>query len=976
MHEMSATGVLVPPLFHELMKRRVGEILLVSCPYDAFIMEEDGRLAERIVQEYQGLNLTKPPRLHWASSARECLDRLGEIPVDLVILMPRLGDMAPEELCREIRQRYPQVPVHLLAHEASELPPPSQDPDAVRYDRTFFWRGDTDLLLALIKSAEDRWNAGADAATADIRVILFVEDDPVYRSLVLPFLYKEVVRQTRLVMAEAATDGIRMLKMRSRPKILLAETFEEAEYLAREFSGQLQAVITDARFPRKGVMDPLSGRKLLEFILGRDPTLSCLLFSTEPERAEDAKACGVPFLNKQAPELLADLRFFLLNRAGFGDFLFRMPDGRVVGRAASIRAMAEIFDGLPDASIHHHAVRNDFSLWFAARMEFEMARRVRRVQVEDFSSDRDVRMFMEEMLNRRLLVRKRGVVTDFDGASFDPEADFFRIGKGSLGGKARGLAFLSARYRGDNGGPFSDVRIRIPETIVLTTECFDRFLEENELAGFTPMLMKDADVDRRFAAAKLPESLRRDLILFLSKVRYPLAVRSSGLIEDSPVRPCAGIYRTEMVANCHPNPEIRYRQLEEAVIRVYASLFLMEARVFKRAAFQSSDVDKMAVIIQRVAGTRHGDRFFPAVSGVLQTRNMYPVGRLQAEDGVAHVALGLGKTVVEGGSAIRFSPGSPEFQPQFSRVDDILQHAQRSVFVLSMAEDTPQEDVVTPIPASAVAGIPEFSPLFGWYMPEDHRIRSSLGMGGAPVPTLAGLLTHRMFHFPETLERLMEDARTAMGGPAEMEFSLTLPRPGEDRATIWLLQIRPFALCRQNARVTVSPEEAEGALLFSRQAMGPGQETPIRHLVYVDPASFDPARTREVAGEVAALNAAMGDAGERYLLMGPGRWGTADPWLGIPVRWQDIAHAAVIVETVSDKVHAEASEGTHFFHNLTSLGVAYVTVRKTDAVDWGALGEEKAVKETTFLRQLTFAVPRLFRLDSEGGVAVLRNVNG
>ena len=718
-------------IFHDLMPYRIREILLVSCPYDAFIMEEDGGLAERIVREYHGLNLSSPPRIRRVLTGEDALAILARVRIDLVLLMPRLSDTTPDALCRAIRKQYPALPIHLMAHEMLDLETDPSDPDYLLYDRAHLWRGDTELLLSIVKSAEDRMNVRADIRLADVKVMVYVEDDPGFRSLVLPFLYREVVRQTRSVMVEAENDVRRMQKMRSRPKILIAETFEEAEYLIREFAENLLCVITDSRFQREGADDNRAGIRLLPLVQASRPDLPCVVLSTQARRREETEAFGATFIDKKAPDFMEALRLFLEHRVGFGDFAIRSESGEVVGRASSIQSMIEIFDHIPEESVRHHAGRHDFARWLAARMEFSLSRRLMQISAEAFSDSATLREFIRSTLVRCVAGRRKGILADFHGNGQTTGAELRRIGTGSMGGKARGLAFLAHRLHAHAplAGMEGEIRVEIPESVVLATDCFDRFVEANRLEEFDPEGMADGAVAERFASLHLPFSLRADLRTYLEEVHDPIAVRSSGLIEDSPIRPCAGIYHTEMLANTHPDIRIRLRRLEAAILRVYASFFMTEARRFRDDAFQNERTDKMAVILQKVAGRRHGNHFFPAISGVLQSRNFYPLGPLRPEDGIAHVAIGLGRSVVGGGSAIRFSPKHPQFLPHFSLVDDVLKHGQRTLFALDL--DSEREAAEVALPVSRVSGHPELAPLFSQYIPEDHRIREGQG-GGWP----------------------------------------------------------------------------------------------------------------------------------------------------------------------------------------------------------------------------------------------------
>ncbi len=983
-------------VFHELMAKRVSEILLVSSLYDAFIMEEDGRLAERIIHEYRGLNLTRPPRFTWVSSAREAFNALSEKSFDLVITMPRLGDADPYELGRKIKEKFQSIPVVLLVHDTRQLLYDPEKPHLERagIDKLFVWSGNTDLLLAIIKNVEDQMNVAKDTQMARVRVIILVEDSPEYRSSLLPLLYRELVLQTQAVMEESLNQEDRILRMRARPKIVVAENFEEAQSLYRQFKPYLLSVFSDVRFQRNKKIDDGAGFALLEMIKNESLGMPLLVFSSEEANRERALEIPAVFLNKNSPTLHTDIRSFLIQYLAFGDFVFKLPDGRKIARVANLRSLEKIIPTIPDESLAFHAERNHFSTWLMARSEIQLASILRAVKPANFSNMGEVKDYLVTCLKRRRKGRQKGIVTDFVKTGFDPDTDFFKIGKGSLGGKARGLAFASIMLRRNLGfiESFSHIDIHVPKTLVVSTEGFDSFMAENSLKDFSNSSMKDAEIKKLFLKADFPKWLRSDLEGFLAQINYPLAVRSSSLLEDAQFQPYAGIYQTYMIPNNSPDLSVRLNQLICAIKLVYASTFLEAPRSFGKTTLHRTEEEKMAVIIQQVTGSQYGNYFFPSVSGVAQSYNFYPISYMKPEEGIAHIALGLGKTVVEGGMALRFSPKYPQFLPQFSSVEDMLKNSQRRFFALDMdsfsAEpgrskgeryDTALQLLEIDDMLNKTADIAQVKSLFSTYMPDDHKIRDSFFSNGQPVLSFASILKYSTFPLPEILSKILEMGQRGMGSPVEIEFAVNLPlktvKNGEDapRPEFALLQIRPMVLHKHNMDVKIAPEEAKDAFCFSQSAMGNGICSDISDIVFVNSDTFDSACTIEIAGQIGKINKRIADQGRKYLLVGPGRWGSADRWLGIPVAWHDISGIGAIIEISSDKLKADPSQGTHFFHNITSLGISYITVTQTgnDFIDEAWLSSLTIENQTSFVTHVTCKKPITIKTDGKTSRAVI-----
>jgi DNA-binding NarL/FixJ family response regulator len=638
--------------------------------------------------------------LTWASSAAEALEALSRKTFDLVITLPRVDETDALELGQMIKDKFAELPVFVVAHTTDRRVLELNYSDSKAIDRVYVWRGNTDLFLALIKNREDRMNVAHDTQRAQVRVIIMVEDSPIYLSTLLPLLYKEIVTQTQAVMEESVNDEHRILRMRARPRILVAQSYEEAMDLYQRYRPYLLSIFSDVSFPKNGSIEDDAGFMLLSRIRGENPDLPLLSMSTEDRNRDRVTSIPAVFLHKNSPTLHSDIRQFFMRYLGFGDFIFRLPDGTRIASASNLRKMQEILASIPDESVYYHARSNHFSSWLMARSEIRLASKLKPVKVSDFSSAADIKKYLIGLIHERRVGRQKGNITAFDPDHFDPEADFVKIGKGSLGGKARGLAFMSTQLKNNSEfiQTFKDVEINVPKTVVISTEAFDAFLAENGLTNLSTGEYSDTRIRDLCLAARLPDWLRQYLQIYIETTRYPLAIRSSSLLEDAQFQPFAGIYKTYMIPNRDPDDTRRLEQLIMAVKLVYASTFSKASRAFAESTAQSMEDEKMAVVIQQLTGGLLDDYFYPAISGVAQSYNYYPIAHLKAEEGIAQIALGLGKTVVEGGTALRFSPKYPQLMPQFSTVNDILANAQRFFYVLKMdgfPQDLPDNEDAT-----------------------------------------------------------------------------------------------------------------------------------------------------------------------------------------------------------------------------------------------------------------------------------------
>lgn len=968
-------------VFHELMSNKVLEILLVASPYDAYILEEDGSLASKIINEYQGLNLSRPPRITQAATAAQAMDMLAEKSFHLVVAMPHLDDMDVFDLGRRIKRVYADLPVVLLAHSVRGVHPPPEGKDFSGIDRVFIWSGDSDLLLAIVKCMEDRLNAAADTQKAMVRVLLLVEDSPLYTSYFLPLIYKEIVNQTQEVLEESLNQEHRFLKMRARPKILVAENYEQAIFLYQKYGDYLFGIISDTRYPKDGKLIADAGYTFLSEVHRAIPDLPLLLISNESHNKDLADKIPAAFLDKNSDDLLTEIHRFFLNALGFGDFVFRQPNGSEIVRAANLKGLENILPTVPDESLLYHATRNRFSNWIMARGEFSLASRLRKAKTTDFSGAEEIRQFIIAHIHALRKWRQKGVVIHFDSRDYDPEiSDFVKIGNGSLGGKARGLAFVANLLRRTPHlqERYPDVTIQVPQTLVITTQGFDAFVSHNGLDPSVMVHHTDDQIANAFLHGEIPPWLADPLCTYLEAVYQPLSIRSSGLLEDVHNHPFTGLYKTYMVPNNHPDFAIRYNQLITAVKLVYASTWFREPRTFLSGTAYRIRKDQMAVIVQQLVGNRHNAYFYPDISGIAQSHNFYPVAPLKIEDGVAHVVMGFGRGIHEGEPTLRFSPAYPRVLPQFSKVEDILTNAQRRFYALGM-EDVPDDlyfergiNVEKRYVDDAGAEGP-VQRLAGTYVPAEHRIRDSVHIPGNRVLTFAPVLKYDSFPLPGLLKDLLTIGRDGMGCAVEFEFSINMTGEAEDKGSFNILQMRPMAAGEDAHDVAVTDADAAGALCFTTQALGHGRKQTMADIVFVRPDTFDPKDTVAIAQSIARVNQTLYREKRTYLLMGPGRWGSLDRWLGIPVKWKDINGVGAMVEIRNASLKADPSNGSHFFQNITANAIPYLTVTegRDDIIRWDILQALPTKFSDPYLNHVRLKQPLVLKCDGRQSRAAI-----
>ncbi len=979
--------------FHDLLPYRVREVLLVSSPYDAFILQEDGHLTERLFVEYREVSLSSAPRFIHASNGEEAFRFLQSRRFDLILTMTSLVDMDVNAFGRKVKEMVPGMPVIVFALDRNEAIQFQESIDPEAQDGFFLWTGDVLILLAVIKSVEDRRNVDHDVRHGNVRVIIMIEDSPQYYSAFLGELYKELMRQSLALYSEGVSDLYRKMFMQSRPKVLHARSFEEGVQLFKKYSKNVMAVISDVRIPRRGALDPEAGLDFAQYALQHDPECPILLQSAETQNRDRAEAIGAQFLDKNSTSLLAAVRDFLTLRLGFGDFIFRTPDNKEFDRARDLRELEAKLAAIPEELLRYHAGYNHISIWLMARSEFELAEELRPKKISDFPSIGAMRQHLIHTLKENRERLHRGLVSDFSSDYF-AEDQFSRIGTGYLGGKARGIAFLYQTLADIDPREFAGLPVRVPQTVVVTTDLFDTFLDENDLRDFAYEAQDDQEISARFIRGRLPSGLIEQLNLIVDKIEGPLAIRSSSLLEDSLHQPFAGIYSTLMIPNRDPDPDSRLRDLCEAVKLVYASTFFSNAKSYLGATGSRIEEEQMAVIIQRVIGQPFGERFYPHFSGVAQSHNYYPIGPQRPKDGLAHMALGLGRQIVDGGRALRFSPRHPAVMPQFFDPELLLDNSQRGFWALDMQREFNSSDLQLyetlryyGLEAAEEDGTLKLAASV--FSQADRQIRDDLNLAGPRVITFNNILKHRVIPLPETITKILQITERGLACGVEIEFACDMGDWGKRRTIgrerIWpilyLLQVRPLMTQRALAEAATIPFERPDLICSSRGSLGHGLIREIRDLVYVKRDAWTAAQNREIAQEVGRINMALEHDRRGYILIGPGRWGTGDEWLGIPVQWGQISAARVIVEASPEGYNVDPSQGTHFFHNVTAQGIGYLTLppgadkSRPEAehfLDWKWLDEQPACSETRHLRHLHFKEPLLVALDGQKGLGMIR----
>ena len=959
--------------FVNLMMRRIYNVLIVANPYDAFMLEDDGRVEEKIYNEYVELGLRYPPTFTQVSTTEEAYQVLSTMNIDLVICMPGNADNDAFSVARDIKAGFPDMHCIVLTPFSHGITKRMENEDLSIFDYVFCWLGNTNLILSIIKLIEDKMNLEHDIQEGGVQMILLVEDSIRFYSSILPNLYNYILAQSKRFSTEALNRHAATLRMRGRPKVVLARNYEEAMALYEKYADNVLGVISDVRFPLGGVKDPEAGLKLLRVIHQRAPFLPLIMESSETENRAKAEAEGFHFVDKNSKKMSLDLRSIMEEHMGFGDFIFRDPKTKAeIMRIHNLKELQDNIFRIPDDSMLYHISRNHMSRWLSARAIFPVSDFLKKItweRLKDVTAHREI--IFDAIVQYRHM-KNIGVVAVFDRMKFDSYSHFARIGDGSLGGKGRGLAFLDNIIKmHPDFNSFPGVTVQIPKTVVLCTDVFDQFMEQNNLYQIALSDASDEEILRHFLRAQLPDSLIADFFTFFEATKSPVAIRSSSLLEDAHYQPFAGIYATYMI----PYLEDKYAMLEMlacAIKSVYASVYYRDSKAYMTATSNVIDQEKMAVILQEVVGKQHDGRYYPNFSGVLRSLNYYPIGDEKAEEGIASLALGLGKYIVDGGQTLRVSPYHPHQVLQTSELETALRQTQTRFYALDtrhVGNDFTVDDGfnILNLRVKEAERDNALNYIASTYDPYDNVIRDGLYDGGRKVISFAGVLQQNVFPLPELLQMSMKYGAESMRRPVEIEFACNLnaDRTGQ----FYLLQIRPIVDSKQMLEEDVAAIPDDECLVRSHNSLGHGVSEDVTDVVYVKADdNFSAAENPTIAREIEKINSGYLDRGQGYVLVGPGRWGSSDSWLGIPIKWPHISAARVIVEVTLKNYRVDPSQGTHFFQNLTSFGVGYFTVdenRNEGVFHKAMLDAMPAVEETEHVRVVRFSKPLRILMDGK-----------
>lgn len=973
------SGKFAETSFSSLMQNRIQTVLLICSSYDAFLLEEDGRIEEQIFNEYVSLNLRYPPKFIQVSSAEEAFDVLEKGSVDLIISMLSIGGMDPFSLTKDIKLRYLDTPIVVLTPFSREVSITLSREDTSAIDYIFCWLGNADILLAIIKLIEDEMNADNDVLKVGVQCIILVEDSVRFYSSYLPTIYKIVFNQSKKFMTEGLNEHQKMLRMRGRPKILMARTYEEAIGFYNKYKSNVLGVISDVSFNKDGVKYEQAGILLAKTVKQENPFMPFLLQSSDKKMGVIASEIKVGFIHKYAKNLLHELKHFLKVYLAFGDFIFVDPITlQEVQRVSNLKSLQEKLLNIPNDSLRYHFERDHVSKWLNARALFPIAEVVKSLRIENFESIETTKQFLYDTIVNYRISKAKGVIAQFYPDRYDSYVKFARIGNGSIGGKARGLAFLNNIIKKNSSAlDFDNVDISIPRTVVIGTDVFEYFMEYNNLYEIALSDLPDEEILKRFVEAKLPNMSKLYLKKFISVISNPIAIRSSSVLEDSHYQPFAGIYSTYMVSNTD-SEEVVMKQISEAIKCVYASVYFKSSKAYMEATMNIIDEEKMGIVLQEVVGQLHENRFYPTISGVARSVNFYPIAPEQSHDGIVNVALGLGKQIVEGGVSLRFSPKYPQKTLQLSTPEFTIRETQKTFFALNMDNESfiPSVDDAVNLVQLDIKKAKEDGTL-RWlgsvYDYQNNIIRDGVYAKGIPLVTFSNILKHDAFPLAKVVERILKIGQDEMNQPVEIEFAVDL-QAKDGSLTFYPLQIRPIV--DEDESLTEKLEDINIAeeLLYSTSALGNGLIDTVKDVVYIKSSSFDPSKTVEMVPIIENINKDFRENETTYLLIGPGRWGSQDPWLGIPVKWPQISSARVIVETSIEGFAVDPSQGTHFFQNLTSLRVGYLTVSKDnegERFDESFLNSLPAIYEDDYIRHVRFSEPMSIRIDGKKGLAAV-----
>ncbi|MFO7575764.1 MAG: PEP/pyruvate-binding domain-containing protein [Bacteroidales bacterium] len=968
-------------VFHDLMPFKVKEILLVANLYDAYSIEGEGRFSDMILGEYYQLSLSSIPRVTGVSGEEEAFSRLKARHYDMIIIMVGVDRETPVKLCGKIKERYPYMTTYLLLNNPCDVEYVKKQKDSgVPFDSYFVWTGESKVFFAMVKLLEDRVNVENDTKKGLTRVILIVEDSATYYSSYLPMLYNLVLEQTKHLIEDISTDELyKILKLRTRPKLLLATTYEEAINIFNTYRDYLLCVISDMRFPKGGVLDDTAGYELIRMVKNEYPNLPAVLQSSDPNNSRYAHALRSSFINKNSESLLQDIKSFITYYLGFGSFVYRDTQGKQIAVAKTIKEFESYLETIPEDSLVYHAMKNHFSLWLMARGEVNIAKAIGPMRVSDFESLRGLREFLLNIIRKRRRELNMGKVINFEESAIIDETNVVSLAGGSLGGKGRGLAFVNTLiYSFDLGRLLPPgVVVKSPVTAIIGTDEFDMFMDRNHLWDKIKEIKDYEELKKVFIDSSLTYSLEKVLKVFVRHITKPVAIRSSSLFEDSMSQPFSGIFGTYLLPNNHPDFDVRYRHVCEAIKLVFASIYSKIARTYFEAINYKVEQEKMAVVIQEVVGKRYENAFYPHISGTAQSYNFYPVAHMTPDDGFAVIALGLGQYVVEGEKAFRFSPAYPNLDIVSQK--DLYKNSQTYFYAVDMAKEEVNllEGENAGLVMMELADAERQGTMkhcASVYNPDNDTIIPGLDSYGPRVVNFANILKYEYVPLANTVATVLDVVKEAFGTPVEIEFAVDLNRDESGNASFYLLQIKPMVGTGAGYTINEEALKNEKLILKTFKSMGNGFVDNITDIVYVEPDLFDNTLTEKMAEEIAAINDKMLKEGRKYVLIGPGRWGTRDRFIGVPVVWPQISNAKVIVEVSLPDFPLDASLGSHFFHNVTSMNVGYFSVNHTnneEFIEWDLLREQKAIYTGRFFRHIRFDKPVFIRMDGKQRIAVI-----
>jgi len=968
-------------IFHDLMPYKVREILLVSTLYDAFTIEKEGRFSEHILGEYHQLNLTSMPRVTGVSTYDEAERELNKKHFDLVILMIGSDRFTPLRISRFVKEEYPYIPIYVLLNNNREVTAFKARPENLEYiDNLFVWNGDSKIFFAMVKLLEDKINVENDTQIGLVKVILLVEDSEIYYSRYLPMLYDSVMEQTKRIIDDVSTDELfKVLRLRARPKILLASTYEQALETIDHYGENLLCMITDVKFSHEGRLDEQAGFRLVKQVRERYRALPTIIQSSDIQNARMAFELKSIFINKNSETLLQDIKSFISHYLGFGNFEYRDPGGRKIAEAKSLKEFEDQIETIPIESLIYHGKRNHFSLWLMARGEIKIAKLIYPVKVTDFKQPHEFRNYLKFVIKKYRNESNTGKIVNFEESALLDESNIVSLGMGALGGKGRGLAFINTLIYNLN---FSDliarINIRTPKTSIIGTDEFDIFLEKNNLHDIIHGNYSYEEIREMFLNGELSYNLEKKLKILLQVLKRPLAIRSSSLLEDSTTHPFSGIFETFLLPNNNPDFKIRFKHLTDAIKLVYASIYSNKSRSYFEAINYKLEEEKMAVIIQEVVGHHYNDYFYPHISGIAQSHNYYPIAHMEPEDGFAIAALGLGHYVVNGEKAYRFSPKYPELEVNSPK--NLVRDSQVDFLALELSKqnmDLFKEGSEANLARLSITEAEihnTINHLASVYDPENDTIKPGLDIYGPRILNFANILKYDYAPLAKTLEFILDVGKEALGSSIEIEYAVDLSLSENGLPSFYLLQIKPLMGSEGGYNLNIQDLNKDLILIYAEKSMGNGKVEGISDVIYVKTENLDKTKTKEIAAEIEEMNKQCARENRNYLLIGPGRWGTRDPFIGIPVNWSQISHAKVIVETSLPHFPLDASLGSHFFHNVTSMNVGYFSIQYNslnEFIDWNELNKQNIVAETDYIRRVRFNEPLCIVMDGKKRIAVV-----